>query len=117
MIKSDFGVIEITGFKPVVMAELKTLLKVLKSELGEEVYNRVLQDVNDLKQVEDELKEKEAKFEPHLVSDDYWCTDYGRIGEETNIYDIVGEKLSVGDTVDLYSIIRGQLDFWENILL
>lgn len=111
MLKSDFGTVEVTGFKPVVMAELETLLKVLKSELGEEVYNRVLQDVNDLKQVEDELKEKEAKFGPHLVSDDYWCTDYGRIGEETNIYDIVGEKLSVGDTVNLYSIIRGQLEF------
>lgn len=54
MIKSDFGVIEITGFKPVVMAELKTLLKVLRSELGEADYNRVLQDANDSKQFGDE---------------------------------------------------------------
>ena len=93
------------------MAELKTLLKVLKSELGEEVYNRVLQDVNDLKQVEDELKEKEAKFEPHLVSPD-GTVDYGRIGEETNICDITGENLSVGDTVSLYAIEdNGQVSF------
>lgn len=111
MIKSDFGTVEVTGFKPVVMAELKTLLKVLKSELGEEVYNRVLQDVNDLKQVEDELKEKEVDFEPHLVSLD-GTVDYGRIGEETNICDVTGENLSVGDTVNLYAIEdNGQVSF------
>lgn len=111
MIKSDFGTVEVTGFKPVVMAELKTLLKVLRSELGEEDYNCVLQDVNDLKQVEDELKEKEAKFEPHLVPPD-GTVDYGRIGEETNICDITGEILSVGDTVSLYAIEdNGQVSF------
>lgn len=119
MIKSNFGVIEITGFKPVVMAELKTLLKVLKSELGEEVYNRVLQDVNDLKQVEDDPKDsnsedKGAEFEPNLV---YECqneeiTNYGHIGEETSICDVVGNNLSVGDTVNLYAIEDdGQLSF------
>lgn len=111
MIKSDFGTVEVTGFKPVVMAEFKTLLKVLRSELGEEDYNCVLQDVNDLKQVEDELKEKEAKFEPHLVPLD-GTVDYGRIGEETNICDITGENLSVGDTVSLYAIEdNGQVSF------
>ena len=119
MIKADFGVIEITGFKPVVMAELKTLLKVLKSELGEEVYNRVLQDVNDLKQVEDDPKDsnsedKGAEFEPNLV---YECqneeiTNYGHIGEETSICDVVGNNLSVGDTVNLYAIEdNGQVSF------
>lgn len=102
MIKVNFGTVEVTGVGAVVMAELLTLLKVLRNELGEERYNRVLQDVNDSKLVEDETGEKKAEFEPYLTLDH--CGHYGQIGEETDICDITGKKLSVGDTVNLYSI-------------
>lgn len=47
MIKSDFGTIEINGSEPVVMAELTTLLAVLRDALGEKKYNLVLQRAND----------------------------------------------------------------------
>lgn len=47
MIKSDFGTIEINGSEPVVMAEFKTLLAVLRDVLGEEKYNLALQRAND----------------------------------------------------------------------
>jgi hypothetical protein len=111
MIKSDFGTVEVTGFKPVVMAEFVSLLEVLKHELGKEDYNRILQDADNTKKSGDEPEEKEVDFEPHLVPPD-GTVDYGRIGEETNICDITGENLSVGDTVNLYAIEdNGQVSF------
>lgn len=47
MIKSDFGTIEINGSEPVVMAELTTLLAVLRDALGEKKYNLVLQEASE----------------------------------------------------------------------
>lgn len=47
MIKSDFGTIEVNGREPVVMAELTTLLAVLRDVLGEKKYNLALQRAND----------------------------------------------------------------------
>ncbi len=118
MIKSELGLVEIKGFKPVVMAEFSTLLSALKNSLGEADYNRVLQDANDSKQLEDEpedsdSKEKETAFEPHLLFEFRGVHEsYGRIGDETEICDIAGRKLSVGDVVNLYSIEdNGRLDF------
>ena len=52
MIKSDFGKIEITGLKPVIMVEFLELLRCLRKVLGEDIYNRVLQDANEPKQFE-----------------------------------------------------------------
>ena len=52
MIKSDFGKIEITGLKPVIMVEFLELLRCLRKDLGEDIYNRVLQDANEPKQFE-----------------------------------------------------------------
>lgn len=54
MIISDFGNVKVEGLKPVVMAELVSLLKCLRNSLGEADYNCVLQDVNNSKLVEDE---------------------------------------------------------------
>lgn len=107
MIISDFGNVKVEGLKPVVMAELVSLLKCLRNSLGEADYNCVLQDVNNSKLVEDEQgesdsEEKKTKFEPHLIFIVGSETNYGPIGDETNICDIAGRKLSVGDTVDLY---------------
>lgn len=114
MIKSDFGTVEVTGLKPVVMAEFEQLLEVLRRELGEELYNMVLQDANNSKKFGDEPEEKKSEFEPHL-SQEYpngEIVDFGSIGEETNIYDITGENLTIGDTVNLYFIKgNGQLEF------
>lgn len=105
MIKSDFGTIEINGIKPVVMVEFETLLVALREALGEEQYNLVLQRANGSKPDGDKAEEKESEFEPHLVLERLGRTvNRGRIGEETNICDITGEKLSVGDTVNLYAI-------------
>lgn len=106
MIKSDFGTIEVTGLKPVVMAEFASLLEVLKRELGEEDYNRILQDVDDTKESGNEPEEKKSDFEPHLVSsyNGGEVVDYGCIGEGTNIFDIIGNSLKVGDTVNLCAI-------------
>ena len=111
MIKSYFGTVEVEGLKPVVMAEFLSLLKCLRNSLGEADYNRVLQDANELKTAADDSEDsnsenKETDFEPHLL---YGRTgeeiiDYGHIGDETNICDIAGRKLSVGDTVDLYTM-------------
>lgn len=119
MIKSESGTIEVKGLKPIIMAEFSSLLEALRRELGEEDYNRVLQDVSDSKQFGVEPKDsnsedKETDFEPHLS---FGCTDekilnYGRIGDETKICDIAGRKLSVGDTVNLYNVEdNGWLDF------
>lgn len=105
MIKSDFGTIEINGIKPVVMVEFETLLVALREALGDEKYNLVLQRANDSKPYGDKTEEKKSEFEPHLVLECFGRTfNRGRIGEETNICDITGEKLSVGDTVNLYAI-------------
>ena len=109
MIKSDFGTVEVTGLKPVVMAEFAHLLKVLRCELGEEDYSLILQDA---KQADDEPEEKKSEFEPHLLQEhpNGEIVNFGRIGEETSIHDITGKKLSVGDTVNLYNICGdGQL--------
>lgn len=46
MIKSDFGIIEVDGREPVIMAEFKTLLVTLRRVLGEEKYNLVLQEAS-----------------------------------------------------------------------
>ncbi len=109
MIVSDFGNVKVEGLKPVVMAELVSLLKCLRNSLGEADYNCFLQDVNNSKLVEDEQgesdsEEKKTEFEPHLIFENIVGseTNYGPIGDETNICDIAGRKLSVGDTVDLY---------------
>lgn len=106
MIKSELGTVEVTGLKPVVMAELVSLLEVLKRELGEELYNTVLQDANNSKQFGDEPEDKKADFEPHLLLERPGgkTVNFGRIGDETSIYDIMGNNLSVGDTVNLYNI-------------
>ena len=111
MIKSDFGTVEVTGLKPVVMAEFAHLLEVLRGELGEEDYSLILQDA---KQADDEPEEKKSEFEPHLLQEhpNGEIINFGRIGEETSIYDITGKNLSVGDTVNLYFIKgNGQLEF------
>ena len=106
MIISDFGNVKVEGLKPVVMAELVSLLKCLRNSLGEADYNCVLQDVNNSKLVEDEQgesdsAEKKTEFKPHLIFENIVGseTNYGPIGDETNICDI-----SVGDTVDLYAM-------------
>lgn len=52
MIKSDFGKIEITGLKPVIMVEFLELLRCLRKVLGEDIYNCVLQNANEPKQFE-----------------------------------------------------------------
>lgn len=111
MIISDLGNIKVEGLKPVVMAELVSLLKCLRNSLGEADYNCVLQDVNNSKLVEDEQgesdsEEKKTEFEPHLIFENIVGseTNYGHIGDETNIFDIAGRKLNVGDTVDLYTM-------------
>lgn len=113
MIKSDFGTIEINGIKPVVMVEFETLLVALREALGDEKYNLVLQRANDSKPYGDKTEEKKSEFEPHLVLECFGRTfNRGRIGEETNICDITGENLSVGDTVNLYAVKDdGQLSF------
>ena len=113
MIKSDFGTIEVNGREPVVMAELTTLLVALRDVLGEEKYNLALQRANVLKQDGDKTEEKKSEFEPHLVLECFGRTfNRGRIGEETNICDITGENLNVGDTVNLYAIKDdGQVSF------
>lgn len=64
MIKSDFGTIEVNGSEPVVMAELTTLLAVLRDVLGEEKYNLALQMANDkveYKKHTDTLKAKKKE--------------------------------------------------------
>lgn len=111
MIISDFGKVKVEGLKPVVMAELVSLLKCLRNSLGEADYNCVLQDVNNSKLVKDEQgesdsEEKKTEFKPHLIFENIVGseTNYGPIGDETNICDIAGRKLSVGDTVDLYTM-------------
>lgn len=115
MIKSELGTVEVTGFKAVVMAELSSILRVLRHKLGEELYNIVLQDVNDSKMFGDEpecsnLEDKETAFEPHLLFDRK-NINYGRIGEETGICDVTGENLRIGDTVNIYAIgDYGQLE-------
>lgn len=115
MIKSNLGTVEVTGLKPVVMAEFEQLLEVLRRELGEEFYNMVLQDANNSKQFGDEPEGKEADFEPYLSleSRNKEIANYGHIGEETSICDIAGKKLRIGDTVSLYSSIfdKGKLSF------
>ena len=117
MIKSDFGMVEIKGLKPVVMAEFSLLLEALRRELGEKDYNRVMQDANDSKPTDEleepDSKEKETAFEPHLLFEFMGGREnYGRIGDKTEICDIAGRKLSVGDVVNLYSIEdNGRLDF------
>lgn len=119
MIISDFGKVKVEGLKPVVMAELVSLLKCLRNSLGEADYNRVLQDANDSKLVEDEQEEsdseeKKTEFKPHLIFENIVGseTNYGPIGDETNICDIAGRKLSVGDTVDLYTMNKNaKLDY------
>ena len=111
MIKSDFGTVEVTGLKPVVMAEFEQLLEVLRRELGEEDYSLILQDA---KQADDEPEEKKSEFEPHLLQEhpNGESVNFGQIGDETSICDITGEKLRVGDTVNLYSIQDNKrLDF------
>lgn len=108
MIKSNLGTVEVTGLKPVVMAEFEQLLEVLRRELGEEFYNMVLQDANKSKQFSDESEEKKANFKPYLSFDSAIGKDfYGYIGDETNIFDIYGNRLRVGDTVRLYSAHGG----------
>ena len=52
MIKSDFGKIEITGLKPVIMEEILELIRCIRKVLAEDIYNRVLQDANEPKQFE-----------------------------------------------------------------
>lgn len=105
MVKSDFGTIEVNGREPVIMTELTTLLVALRDVLGDEKYNLALQRANDSKPDGDETEEKKSEFEPHLVLECLGRTlNRGRIGEETNICDITGENLSVGDTVNLYAI-------------
>lgn len=104
MIKSDYGTVKVAGSKPVVMAEFEQLLEVLRRELGEEFYNMVLQDVNNLKQFSDEPEEKKEDFKPYLLCVSASGEDfYGHIGDETNVFDIYGNRLKVGDTVNLYS--------------
>lgn len=64
MIKSDFGTIEVNGREPVVMAELTTLLAVLRDILGEKKYNLALQMANDkveYKKHTDALKSEEKE--------------------------------------------------------
>lgn len=46
MIKSDFGTIEVSGTKLVVMAEFESLLVALRGVLGEKCYNLALQDAS-----------------------------------------------------------------------
>ena len=119
MIISDFGKVKVEGSKPVVMAELVSLLKCLRNSLGEADYNCVLQDVNNSKLVKDEQgesdsEEKKTEFKPHLIFENIVGseTNYGPIGDETNICDIAGRKLSVGDTVDLYTMNKNaKLDY------
>lgn len=119
MIILNFGNVKVEGLKPVVMAELVSLLKCLRNSLGEADYNCVLQDVNNSKLVEDEQgesdsEEKKTEFEPHLIFENIVGseTNYGPIGDETNICDIAGRKLSVGDTVDLYTMNKNaKLDY------
>ena len=104
MIKSDFGTIEINGSEPVVMAELTTLLVALRDVLGEEKYNLALQRANNSKPYGDETEEKKEDFKPYLLCVSASGEDfYGHIGDETNVFDIYGNRLKVGDTVNLYS--------------
>lgn len=114
MIKSNLGTVEVTGAKLDVMADLSHLFEVLRWELGAEDYNRILQNANNPKWFGGKPEDKGADFEPYLLllSKIKRCGNYGRIGEETSIYDITGRKLSVGDVVNLYSIRSdGQLGF------
>ena len=57
---SDLGNVRVEGLKPVVMAEIVSLLKCLRNSLGEADYNCVLQDVNNSKLVEDEQGESDS---------------------------------------------------------
>ena len=103
MIKSNLGMVEVTGLKPVVMAEFEKLLEVLRRELGEEFYNMVLQDANNSKQFGEEPEEKKEDFKPYLLCVSANAKSFhGRIGDETNVFDIYGNRLRVGDTVHLY---------------
>ena len=119
MIKSDFGTIEINGREPVVVAELTTLLVTLRDVLGEEKYNLVLQRVNDSKTNGDKTEEKKEDLKPYLLCDLAGREDfYGHIGDETNIFDIYGNRLKVGDTVRLYSAHGGaRLRFREELVI
>lgn len=104
MIKSDFGTIEVNGTKPVVMVEFETLLVALREALGDEKYNLVLQRANDSKPYGDKKEEKKEDFKPYLLCVSASGEDfYGHIGDETNVFDIYGNRLKVGDTVNLYS--------------
>lgn len=121
MIRVDFAKVEVNGLRPVVMAELSLLLKCLRVSLGEEAYNRVLQYVNESKTAVDDSEDsnsedKDTDFEPHLSlqRQEGESVNFGRIGEKTNIRDIAGRALNVGDTVNLYCIKdNGRLDFHE----
>lgn len=56
MIKSDLGTVEVNGREPVIMAEFKSLLGVLRDLLGEKKYNLVLQEASNK-----ELTEKDTE--------------------------------------------------------
>jgi len=45
------------------------------------------------------VKKFEEKFVPYL---EFYASNYGIIGEDTNIIDAVGRRLRIGDTVEIY---------------
>ena len=46
-------------------------------------------------------EKKKAEFKPHLISN-FSGSFYGNIGKESSQVDVLGNRLNIGDTVDLY---------------
>jgi|GEM_PF-2311256 len=56
-------------------------------------------------------KIKQTEFKPHLVFNDSWIFEkefLGYIGEETTLVDIAGNKLKVGDVVNIFDKDNGK---------
>lgn len=66
MIKSNLGTVEIEGDRAIIMAEFFGILRSLKKALGEENYNRVLNDVNKSEQLNHDIKALNPTQKEHV---------------------------------------------------
>lgn len=66
MIKSNLETVEIEGDRAIIMAEFFGILRSLKKALGEENYNRVLNDVNKSEQLNHDIKALNPTQKEHV---------------------------------------------------